>query len=483
MKSTKTVIVLGGGFTGVAAAVGLARRSPIALEVEVVEPRAEVGRGVAYSARHRDHRLNAPMATHFIVPEEPEALERWFEANVGLERDPEARAFDDSIFLRRADFGAFMLHEFERHRAGNPSGTMLRHRRDAAVDVFRDGDGFAVVLAGGGQLRGDAVVVTTSNDRPTAPFPFANRLEAHPAFLADPWDVDAIEAVDAGARVLLVGAGLTAADVVAALVRQGHRGLITSLSRRGFRPSSRPRSHATLPQPIWERLGLTPSLFTARHGRLETVRAVLRAVRGDVARAAADGVPWQSAFDDLRDSAREVWLGLPVTEKRRYMRHLRPFYDVHRFRYPPQTEEQLLAAEARGILERCSGRLLEAADADGRLKVRWEDRASGAVRDEAFDAVVSCVGPETRPRESANPALHALLDRGLARASPLGIGLDVDVESRALGRDGLGVARLFVMGPLTFATFGYPLGAAFIVSQIAAALPHVFKDLGLSDCP
>jgi len=469
------IVILGGGFTGVATAVALARRSAEPVDITVVEPRAEVGRGVAYSARHPDHRLNAPSALHFVTPDEPDALDRWFHARVGLVRDPEAEAFDGSLFVRRSDFGAFVLYEFERHRVENPSGSTLFHRRAAAVDVTPVTNGFEVVLDDGARLRGNAVVVTTSNDRPSVPPPFAGAFDGHPAFLADPWDVDAIEAIPHSARVLMLGAGLTAADVVAALARQGHHGRITLFSRRGLRPTSRPRMHAGQPQPLLERARMDPSVFAAKHGHLGSVRAVLGAVREDVARAQAEGLPWQKAFDDLRDSVLDVWTALPITEKKRYMRHLRHIYDVHRFRYPPQTEAQLDAAEADGVLERRVGRLHEAVDSGGCIKVTWRERGTGRDFTEVFGAVVCCTGPETRPDRTANPLLHALLDRGLARPSPLEVGLDVGLDSRALDADGRPTDGLFVVGPLTFATFGWPLGVPFIALQADDAAHGILR--------
>src|SRR5206468_8079227 len=43
------IVIVGGGFTGAAAAVQLARASATPLDISIVEPRAELGRGVAYS--------------------------------------------------------------------------------------------------------------------------------------------------------------------------------------------------------------------------------------------------------------------------------------------------------------------------------------------------------------------------------------------------------------------------------------------------
>ena len=58
------------------------------------------------------------------------------------------------------------------------------------------------------------------------------------------------------------------------------------------------------------------------------------------------------------------------------------------------------------------------------------------------------------------PALRlGLLSRdGLARPDPLGLGIDVDVQGRAIGRDGRASEKLFVAGPLARGTFGELMG-------------------------
>ena len=63
------LVVVGGGFSGVAFVVQCARRFPQPATFTVVEPRAELGRGVAFSADHPAHRLNAPHAAHILDPE------------------------------------------------------------------------------------------------------------------------------------------------------------------------------------------------------------------------------------------------------------------------------------------------------------------------------------------------------------------------------------------------------------------------------
>ncbi len=57
---TLTLAIIGGGLSGAALAYRLALNAPPAARIVVIEPRGELGRGVAYSTPDPDHRLNVP---------------------------------------------------------------------------------------------------------------------------------------------------------------------------------------------------------------------------------------------------------------------------------------------------------------------------------------------------------------------------------------------------------------------------------------
>jgi uncharacterized NAD(P)/FAD-binding protein YdhS len=63
------------------------------------------------------------------------------------------------------------------------------------------------------------------------------------------------------------------------------------------------------------------------------------------------------------------------------------------------------------------------------------------------------------------------------RADACNAGLAIDADGRAITADGRTSRSLRVIGPATFGTFGDPIGAFFIASQILRFLPAVFHDL------
>ncbi len=77
-KPVLTVSIVGGGFTGTAVALHLRkiwRSDPSLLEVTVFEPRAELGRGLAYDSADASWRINVPAGRMSLDPDDEAAFE------------------------------------------------------------------------------------------------------------------------------------------------------------------------------------------------------------------------------------------------------------------------------------------------------------------------------------------------------------------------------------------------------------------------
>jgi uncharacterized NAD(P)/FAD-binding protein YdhS len=479
-RRSARVVIVGGGYTGASVGVELARTSAIPLDVTVVEPRAELGRGLAYSSDDPDNRLNATIATHLVDPADPGALGRWCAETRLLARDPDARAANGGLFIRRSDFGAFVARTV-RELAQAASGSTIRHVQDRVVDVALDGGIACVHAQSGSRLRADLVVIATGNAPARLPRELAPPLAASRAVIADPADIGRVRALPRDARVLVLGAGLTALDVVSTLLRNGHAGAIDVVSRRGLRP----RGHAPTPngndedrgRAVLARIEGPLPAFVTEQGAL-TVRGLLRALRRRVGERQRDGGDWREPFDELRDVVWRVWPSLPLAQKRRFLHRLRPWYDAHRFRAPPQNDAMVRAAERCGLVRFRIARLQAVtADPSGGVRVAWRATGGSEAREATYDALVNCTGLDPGSGTETNPVLAALVQRGLATPDATGIGLAVDAACRPLDARGNAVDALRVFGPPTAGTFGDPLGAVFIAAQIRRALDAMQRTL------
>ncbi|SLN47266.1 FAD/NAD(P)-binding protein [Oceanibacterium hippocampi] len=467
MSALSTVAILGGGFSGAALAVHMARLSAVPLDIRIVEPRPQVGGGLAYSTADPDHRVNGPIDILVLFGDDPGHFGRWYDASGERAGDPDALAQTGQLYCRRSSFGRYMRDLVDVHAAGNASGSTIAHVADRAVDVIPAGDGYRVALESGGAFAADRVFLTVAHEQPAIPGPF-RALARHDGFVADPWAAEALARLPDDGDVLILGSALTTADVAATLLRSGRRARITVISRRGLRP----REQGVLP-PAAERLAkmaLKPPGFIRRHGIPDRARISLRRAREEIAELEARGEGWQSAFDDLRDAAPLLWRNLSDHERRRTLRHLRAFYDVHRFRIAPQIAAILRRAEADGRLAFLRARV-EAVNAEGgQLAIRYRPRGGDAASSLRVRGVVNCTGPNADIGASGNPLIAALAARGLIRPDPSGAGVDIDDECRAVDRSGTPSDRLRVIGPLTRGHFGDLVAIPHINTQILGVL-------------
>ncbi len=455
------VVIIGGGFAGAACALHLLRDNPdLACELTIVEPRETLGAGLAYSSPAEEHRTNVAAARMSVLPEAPLHFHEWLLAQGEPARDPESAMSDGRLYPARRVFGRYVSEQLLAQRAIRP-GVAFRHIRQAAQRVDADGADLRVTLDDGDTLEAQAVVLAVSHSAPDLP----PALRGSPAVLPDPWDVPALDRIPPGARVLIVGTGLTACDVAARLMARGHAGAVTMVSRHGLLP--RPRTHL----PVQAEGDFTTAPET-------TALGLLRRVRRAVADAAAGGRPWENIIDALRQQASAAWGTLDWTQRRALLRHLRTWWDVHRFQSAPQIDAALAAAQESGRLRVRAARVLGVTDMSAGACVRLRPRGGAADEELAVEFIVACTGPGHRTVVDAHPVLRGLAEAGALLPDPAALGIWVDGDSRVLRADGSAWRNLFVAGPLARGTFGELMGLPQVNLQpraVAGAVAGVLE--------
>lgn len=456
------VAIVGGGFSGAALAYHLVRLVPAGTaRIVVYEPRAVLGGGLAYDTDEPVHRINVPAARMTLVPGDDEHFQRWlFETGV-LDDDPEASTADGYVFARRSAFGRYVAAQLEPLVAAGS----VEHRRTRVLAISRNGRGWEITAEDGGRLVADHVILATSHPSPKSPPILHRTLAGHSRYVPDATVPQALAGIRPKDRVLVVGTGLTGADVIAALDAAGHEGKITAVSRRGLRS----RGHNLQPQDPFGEFADPP---------IRSTRALLRQVRKTLEGAKDADVTWHAVFDRLRMQGGDIWHALPVVERRRLVRFLRPYWDVHRFRIAPQVEAAIERRLATGALAIHAASIAAvSSEEDGTVVVTFRPRYGGGPFEGRYDAVVVTTGPGHGGILFSQPYLSGLAAAGVLKADAVGLGIEVDTESRAVGADGRSADDLHIVGPLARGTFGELMGlpqvtehAVFVAERVAAAL-------------
>lgn len=466
-----TIAIIGGGFTGAALAVHLRQdfRLPPEVRLLIVEPREDIGRGLAYGTVDPAHRINVPAEKMTLFPDAAGDFAAYTKS-VGLQASDRALIGRDGLpYPTRSAFGDYVVSKVE------PliSNGRLEHWRTAIHSVQKQADGYRLIGRDGRAESVDLVVIAVSHPAPSVPSNL-RALKDDPKFIADVTIDGALAPIGPDDRVLIVGNGLTSADVVASLALRGHRGKITSISRRGLRS----RGHGPAGQ---ESYG---DFLTERS---TTALGLLREVRKAVDEAQSQGLTWHSVLDAVRAQGQDLWQRLPMGERIRIVRHLRPFWDVHRFRIAPQVEDAVNEAIAQGRLDILAASVSSATNNGAGYTVSLRGRYQRDLQTIDVDSIVVTTGPAHGDVLEGQAFLRALKAEGILKACPTGLGIACDEHSHAMAANGTASPDILIAGPLARGTFGELMGlpqvtehAVFVadrIAQLVADRAGAFKSL------
>lgn len=435
--------IVGGGYAGAVTAIETLRLTQRPLRVVVVEPRAELGRGIAYSTPDDAHRLNTRAKRMSLVPGDDSHFTAWAQ-----QRAPAGwtTAIDDDSFLPRHWFGRYVLETLAAEVGA--SGATLVHIADEALDVSTDMAGWLVHLRRNPPVTARQAVLAVGNQpRRGAALPGLSSSDARVLHAWDVAQVDPAPDVD----VLIIGSGLTMVDAVLSLRDRGHRGTIHAVSRHALLPLAHSEAHGRA-QPLLSR----------------SLRVAARELRLGAELDKRSGRPWQWRIDANRHHAQALWSGLSAGEKRRFLRHARTYWDVHRHRIADFVRSRLDADIAAGTLVLHAGRVGAIEPTTTTLRIHVHSRTGGTRVIEA-GLLLNSLGFELDYRRSDAPLVQGLLRSGVARPGELGLGFDTDTLGRLRAVDGRPWPTLFTLGTARIGQL-WETTAAHEIRQQAAEL-------------
>lgn len=466
------VLIVGGGAAGVLVAIHLLRQVRDPVLVEIAEPRAHLGEGVAYSTRNSAHLLNVPAGRMSALPDDPDHFRAW--AGAGA-----------SSFLPRRRYAQYLVDLLAEAREAAAPGVTLRHRCDRVLGLRpRAAGGFTALLPHRFLRDYDAVVLATGYSGPGAfPMGKASGASASGALAGattdgattvggladDATDGATGAATDGGSTdgaaivddvwrdlipagtsdLIAVGTGLTFVDVAASHLRGSPSATITGISRHGWLPHVHHGHHGEHPA-----FTLQPTTTA-----LDMV-GYLRSL----------GEEWQAGVDALRPHIPTIWRQSPLVVRDRFLAEEGTWWNVHRHRMAPEVAQSIRAWQDEGRLRIVTGSIDAVTQAGERLQVTLNtgQTVSG-------DALVNCTGREPRP---VRGLLRELIDTAVAQPGPLGWGLSVEIPSMRVRRTAEDVHdTLFAIGPVAigelFETTAIPeirVQAARLAEQLRDAL-------------
>ncbi len=440
MAQNQTVAVIGAGASGLLTAIHLFEKGGrCGPRVYLIERREGFGQGAAYSTSEAAHLLNVRAANMSAFPDRPQHFIDWLRTQAD---QPDCGA-TPACFVSRKTYGAYLQSLLRDAVCRMEAAGRFYLVPDEAVAVKPVLDGrLCVRLALGREITADAVVIATGNPPPVPPNVDDGGFFSTKAYIGDPWGAHVLDHIAPYDSVLLLGTGLTMVDVLLSLAARGHKGPRTALSRRGLLP----HRHA-----VPARLPAGPPALN-KASLVDALASVRRAVKEEEAL----GGDWRGVVDALRPVTSSFWRSLPLAEQRRFLRHLRPWWDVHRHRLAPQVADRVEAMLAKGEFAVRKGRIIriEQGEQFGRISARVIYRPrGGGLASLTANHIINCMGPGHDPARSPCPLLRGLIEDRIGRPDALRLGLDVNAEGRLIAASDHSDHAIFALGPVVRGIF------------------------------
>ncbi len=394
MNATR-IAVIGFGFSGLMLVANLVRSATRSLEIYVIDANAD-GLGVAYGTSHLGHFLNVPAAKMGAFADDVGGFYAWLQ----MQQNYRHYAADD--FVPRAIYGEYLQSIWRSTQEHAAQKKLIMHLVPSRATALVATPSPAVLTERGDAIAVDEMLLATGHE--VKPI----RIASSPvSIIQNPWAADVFAAAKHWpSPVLLVGAGLTAIDVLLSLRASGYGGEVIMASRHGLLPQAHGNAERALTPP--------PQPSPVGGGSL-TLRALVQWLRAQV----NESGDWRGVVDALRPHTALLWQRLSTRDQQRFLQRLMPFWNIHRHRMAPEIAAQVKAEMAAGKLH-----VIKSKDIDAVLKKN---------KITPDHAVINCTGPEMRLEKSSQALLKQLLANGLIEPHATGIGLAVDPECRAWG--------------------------------------------------
>lgn len=423
------IAIIGAGFSGTMVAVHLSRTAKN-LRLLVVDKEGAFGRGVAYGVGPIQHLLNVPAGKMSAFPDEPDDFLNWVRSRGDKIDGVDASQISADAFLPRQVYGEYILDIFENTRRVS-SGIEIRQTE--IVDV-EDLGGILVLHDANGQKHTAAkLVLALGNFVPGDPSNKDRDFRRNPRYLNSPWDPHTLHHLSGDEDILILGSGLTGLDLLVSLNKIKPRGTVHVISRRGLFPQPHQKC---APQPERFRDRALPY----------SIRGLTHFIRQEVKIAASQGIDWRAIIDALRPHTQNLWKSLNVEERRRFMRHLRPFWESHRHRVAPPVlavKDQMIE---QGRVKVHRGRITKIAQTQEGFEVNFVERATREEKKLGVGFIVNCTGPECNYYKLKDPLVVNLLARGLIHPDPLFLGLAVAPNGALINYLGQPSKSIFTLG-------------------------------------
>jgi uncharacterized NAD(P)/FAD-binding protein YdhS len=420
----KDVTIIGGGFSGAMLAVNMLREnSPV--HIRIIEKSKHIGCGLAFSADKDYHLLNVPAHVMGAFADDTKHFLQWLKKN-NIEIPP-------SNHVPRKYYGRYINELFNEGLKTCKPYQKIEVIRDEVIDILLNEGKAEVKLKSGKSICTEKVVLAIGHFPPGHPRSKDASFIESDRYFRDPWSApyDQFNSTD---KILVIGSGLTMIDNVLTLYYNGFQGKIFSFSNHGYLPF------------VYKQSEQYPS-FYEEIKKFNNVLDVFKVVRKHFRIAQEKGIGWRAVLDSFRYHNQEIWMSWPFEEKQKFLKHLSRIWNIARHRIPYDYDQVLNQLIKSGQLEIKAVKILSIKKGNNDIEVNYRIRKSSEERNDRFDYLLNCTGPQSNYQRLEHVLVKNLMDHGYIICDSFHMGLDALPNGTILDREGAPSKNLYTLGP------------------------------------
>lgn len=398
------IAIIGGGLSGTLLAHYLLQEDRYPLTIYLFEKDYhQLSRGIAYRASSEGQLLNVSASRMSVYGSNSDHFYHWLQSNVSTEISPDE-------FVPRALFGTYLKELFQKS-IDQAKHVALRIITDEVKDIFKDEDILNVVTATDHTYPVTRAVVANGILPPQDPFTVAFDVKLSGLYQSNPWSFRYQDHLKVNDHIVLIGTGLTMLDHAISLLKSERNLSLAAFSRRGLLPLA----HAPYEPYGFPEYSIEPTT---------DIGTLLRSVRTYYKAHRDKGLDWRDLIDRIRTQVPQLWKALNPKSKTRFIRHLKPYWEIHRHRAPAVILNTINEAVRAGRFTLLKGRILEVKNTDGALDITVINQQKRIALHANY--LLNSSGLQQNISLTSDPLLKKLMERGYMIPDGNGLGIETD---------------------------------------------------------
>lgn len=446
------IAIIGGGLSGTLLAYYLLQEDRHPVTVYLFEKDyQQLSRGIAYRASNENQLLNVPAASMNLYGLQSGDFYRWLQSN-------DHRNILPGDFVSRALFGTYLKELFQKS-LDHSKHVKVKVITDEVIDVIKEDDALHVSTINGHTYHVAKAVVANGILPPADPFEVTLDIKLTGLYQSNPWNFRYLDQLKNHDHVVLIGTGLTMLDHAAVLLKNDKNIQVTAFSRRGLLPL------VHKPYQPYD----FPDYFIVPN---DDIGELFRSIRTYYLMHKDKGLDWRDLIDRVRNQVPQLWKALSAVSKKRFIRHLKPYWEVHRHRAPEQVLSVIHQAMREGRFTLLKGKIHEVTT-NGQCLIIELINSNGITGIQA-NYFLNSSGLQQNISLTSDPLLRKLLERGYMAPDNNTLGVETD-EQGAL-QCTVGEKNIFTLGVLRRAAV-FECTAAKEIGEQAFLLSKTLMDL------